>query len=237
MFQPHRFSRTQKLKEEFGRAFGDAHAAVIADIYPASEVPIPGVTGQTIVDEMIREGHAAARYQPDRKQLAIDIGRMLEPGDCVISLGAGNIHEAGSALAKDVALLDELHNTMGTGLLKLYEPLAKHTTMRIGGPAQFWAEPETEEGFARLVKFTTERGIPLFVIDAARICSCAMAASAVWLRNSGAGNSSGSKCARDRSRQVSACAKRNSPTPRATRRSAASNGSKGFPGMSAARCA
>jgi UDP-N-acetylmuramate--L-alanine ligase/UDP-N-acetylenolpyruvoylglucosamine reductase len=164
MFQPHRFSRTLKLKEEFGRAFGDANAAIIADIYPASEEPIPGVSGQTIVDEMIREGHDGARYQPDRKQLTIEIGRMLEPGDCVISLGAGNIHEAGSALAKDVALLDELHNIMGPGVLKLYEPLAKHTTMRIGGPAQFWAEPETEEGFARLVKFTTEREIPLFVM-------------------------------------------------------------------------
>ena len=164
MFQPHRFSRTLKLKEDFGRAFNDANVAIIADVYPASEVPIPGVTGQTIVDEMIREGHEAASFQPDRKKLAQEIGRMLEPGDCVISLGAGNIHEAASLLAKDVALLDELQNVMGAGVIKLYEPLAKHTTMRVGGPAQFWAEPETEEGFARLVKFTTERGVPLFVI-------------------------------------------------------------------------
>jgi UDP-N-acetylmuramate--alanine ligase len=61
-------------------------------------------------------------------------------------------------------LLDELQSTMGTGIVQLYEPLAKHTTMRIGGPAQFWAEPETEEGFARLVRFCTERGLPLFVM-------------------------------------------------------------------------
>ena len=164
MFQPHRFSRTLKLKEEFGRAFQDADVAMIADVYPASELPIPGVTGQTIVDEMIREGHAAASFQPDRKKLAQEIGRMLEPGDCVISLGAGNIHEAASLLAKDVALLDELQNAMGAGVIKLYEPLAKHTTMRVGGPAQFWAEPETEEGFANLVKFSTERGVPIFVM-------------------------------------------------------------------------
>lgn len=164
MFQPHRYSRTLKLKDEFGRAFDDADVAMIADVYPASEVPIPGVTGQTIVDAMIVEGHEAASFQPDRKKLAQEIGRMLEPGDCVISLGAGNIHEAASILAKDVALLDELQNVMGAGVIKLYEPLAKHTTMRVGGPAQFWAEPETEEGFARLVKFTTDRGVPLFVI-------------------------------------------------------------------------
>ena len=164
MFQPHRFSRTLKLKAEFGRAFHDADVVTIADVYPASEMPIPGVTGQTIVDEMIRDGHEAATFQPDRKKLAQEIGRMLEPGDCVISLGAGNIHEAATLLTKDVTLLDELQNVMGAGVIKLYEPLAKHTTMRVGGPAQFWAEPETEEGFARLVKFTTERGVPLFVI-------------------------------------------------------------------------
>ena len=164
MFQPHRFSRTLKLKSEFGRAFHDADVAIIADVYPASEVPIPGVTGQTIVDEMIREGHDAVSFQPDRKKLAQEIGRMIEPGDCVISLGAGNIHEAASLLAKDVALLDEMQTVMGAGVIKLYEILAKHTTMRVGGPAQFWAEPETEEGFSRLVKFATERGVPLFVM-------------------------------------------------------------------------
>jgi UDP-N-acetylmuramate--alanine ligase len=82
----------------------------------------------------------------------------------VISLGAGNIHEQGAALAKDVATLDSLFGVMGQGTIKLYEPLAKHTTMRIGGPAQFWAEPETEEGFARLVGFCSEQNIPLFVM-------------------------------------------------------------------------
>lgn len=164
MFQPHRYTRTLKLKEEFGRSFHDADVVVVADVYPASEPPIPGVSGQTIVDEALREGHDDIAFQQDRKQIAIDLGRRLEPGDCVISLGAGNIHEAGSALAKDAAMLDEIQGVIGAGVAKLYEPLSKHTTMRIGGPAQFWIEPETEEGFARLVKFAFGRGIPLFVI-------------------------------------------------------------------------
>jgi len=85
-----------KLKAEFGRAFHHADVAVIADVYPASELPIEGVSGQTIVDEMIREGHEAASFQPDRKKIPLEIGRALEPGDVIISLGAGNIHEAGS---------------------------------------------------------------------------------------------------------------------------------------------
>jgi UDP-N-acetylmuramate--L-alanine ligase/UDP-N-acetylenolpyruvoylglucosamine reductase len=164
LFQPHRYTRTVALKEEFGRAFRDASAVIITDIYPASEPPIAGVTGQTIVDEIVRDGHDAATYQPERKKVVMDVGRMMEPGDCVISLGAGNIHEAATFLTRDVALLDELQDVMGGGLLRLYEPLGKHTTMRVGGPAQFWAEPETEEGFARLVRFCRERKLPLFAM-------------------------------------------------------------------------
>jgi UDP-N-acetylmuramate--alanine ligase len=165
MFQPHRYTRTEALKDEFGRAFEDTDVLVVADVYAASESPIPGVSGQTIVDAIAQQtGQENCAFQPRREQITYDVGRILEPGDLVITLGAGNIHEQGAALAKDVAVMDELNAVMGAGTIKLYEPLAKHTTMRIGGPAQFWAEPETEEGFARMVRFCTERGIPLFVM-------------------------------------------------------------------------
>jgi len=164
MFQPHRYSRTQALKEEFGRAFSDADAVFVTDVYAASEQPIPGVSGETIVDELKREGHPAAFYQPNRKRLPLDVGRILQSGDCVLSLGAGNIHEQANILTKDVALMDEIYQMIGSGVVKLYEPLSKHTTMRVGGPAQFWVEPETEEGFARLVRFCTQRNLPLFVM-------------------------------------------------------------------------
>lgn len=164
MFQPHRYTRTLALKEEFGLAFGDASLVAITDVYPASEPPIEGVSGQLLVDEILRNGHEQVIYQADRKKLAIEIGRRLEPGDCVVSLGAGNIHESMKLLTRDVALLEEIQNLMGQGTARLYEPLAKHTTLRVGGPAQFWVEPETEEGFARLVRFCAEREVPLMVM-------------------------------------------------------------------------
>ncbi len=165
MFQPHRFTRTQALRDEFGRAFEDTDVLVLADIYPASETPIPGVTGQTIADAIAEKtAQEGVSFQPDRKRIAFDIGRMMEPGDLILSLGAGDIHEQGSVLTRDAAVLDDILDTMGPGIARLYEPLSKHTTMRVGGPAQFWAEPETEEGFAQLVRFTTERKLPLFVM-------------------------------------------------------------------------
>ena len=163
-FQPHRFTRTLKLKDEFGSAFDDAQFVFLADIYPASEPPIPGVTGQTIADAMALHGHTGGRYVPDRAQMVLEAGRLLQPGDILLSLGAGNIHEQGAILARDLAAMEEMQAVMGEGSVKLYEPLAKHTTLRVGGPAQFWAEPETEAGFARLAAHAHERGIPLMVM-------------------------------------------------------------------------
>lgn len=164
MFQPHRYSRTAALKEEFGRAFGDAAEVWVTGIYAASELPMEGVSGNSIVEEMQKEGHQGAYYQPDRAAMLMEVGRSMRPGDCVVTLGAGNIHEQARHLARDLGVLEALQQQMGCGEGRLYEPLSKHTTLRIGGPAQYWLEPETEEGFARLVKYCADESLPLFVI-------------------------------------------------------------------------
>jgi UDP-N-acetylmuramate--L-alanine ligase/UDP-N-acetylenolpyruvoylglucosamine reductase len=164
MFQPHRFTRTQALKDQFGMAFQKADHVFISDIYPASESPIPGITGQTLVDSAIASGHSSAHSVPSVSKMHEAAGAVLEEGDLVLSLGAGNIHEAGTRLVDDLKKRDQLQGIMGVGRIKLYEPLSKHTTMRVGGPAQFWAEPETEEGFADLVRFCFDENIPLMVM-------------------------------------------------------------------------
>ncbi len=164
MFQPHRHTRTQALKEEFGKAFDLADHVFISDIYPAGEKPIPGISGQTIVDAMLAHGHASARHVPDLHEIHKYAAAILEEGDLVLSLGAGNIHESGARLANDLKQRAELLDIMGEGRIRLYEPLSKHTTMRIGGPAQFWVEPETEEGFADLVRHCFDNSIPFMVM-------------------------------------------------------------------------
>src|SRR5205809_5236201 len=83
MFQPHRFSRTKALRREFGSAFDDADRIVITDVYPASETPILGISGQTIVDEIARHGHRCVNYQPRLEWVHRDVGNMLESGDLV----------------------------------------------------------------------------------------------------------------------------------------------------------
>ena len=164
MFQPHRYTRTLALKEEFGRAFDQADAVFIADVYPASEKPIPGVSGQMIVDAMRTHGHPHVEFQPDIRRIHQNAGLEIQDGDLVLSLGAGNVHEAGARLVSNLAARDKLLSAMGPGTIRLYEPLSRHTTMRVGGPAQFWAEPETEEGFADLVQLCFDEDIPFMVM-------------------------------------------------------------------------
>lgn len=164
MFQPHRYTRTLALRDAFGKAFDQADLAFIADVYPASEKPIPGVSGLTIVDAMRTHGHPGASFQPDIGRIHRDCGGEIRDGDLILSLGAGNIHEAGARLTADLLLRDRLASVMGAGSIRLHEPLSRHTTMRVGGPAQFWAEPETEEGFADLVQFCFDENIPFMVM-------------------------------------------------------------------------
>ena len=164
MFQPHRYSRTKALCTWFGSAFDDADRVVVTDVYPASEPPIPGISGQTIVDEIVKCGHRAASYQPRFERVHWDIGNALGGGDIVLSLGAGNIHEQLSILAADLVIAEKLQAIVGEGDVRLYEPLSKHTTLRVGGPAQFWVEPQSEDAFAQLIRFCRDENLPLFVM-------------------------------------------------------------------------
>jgi UDP-N-acetylmuramate--alanine ligase len=154
MFQPHRFSRTKALCCKFGGAFDDADRVVVTDIYAASEEPIPEISGQTIAAEIARHGHRGVSYQPRLEWVHRDVGNMLDSGDIILSMGAGNIHEQISILAADLVIAEKLKAIIGEeGHVRLYEPLSKHTTLRVGGPAQFWVEPRNENVFAELIRF------------------------------------------------------------------------------------
>ncbi|MES2707213.1 MAG: UDP-N-acetylmuramate--L-alanine ligase [Verrucomicrobiota bacterium] len=168
VFQPHRYTRTQLLRKEFGRAFSQADAVFILDIYPASELPIPGITGETIVEE-IRE-HEGGRIRifstPKRETAHLAVGNFLRPGDLLVTLGAGNVHEVGTRLTADLQTAEGLRLAQGEegSVVRLYEPMSRHTTIRIGGPAQFWLEPSTVAGFSRIIHHCREQGIPYKVV-------------------------------------------------------------------------
>ncbi len=166
VFQPHRFSRTQKLTSDFGKVLQAADRVFVCDIYPASELPIEGITAQTIVDSMNEHGDVKAEAVGTVSQSHYAVGNALVPGDMLITLGAGNVHEIGTKISRDAQVLEEIlrYTDDADAIGNLYEPMRKHSTMLVGGPAQFWVEPSSHEGFSRAVKYCRDRGIPVRVV-------------------------------------------------------------------------
>jgi UDP-N-acetylmuramate--alanine ligase len=96
-FQPHRYSRTQALLEEFGQAFFDADLVLVTDIYAASEPPVPGLTGRSVVDAILAHGQREATFVPRVEDLPKALDAATAPGDLVLTLGAGSITSVGPA--------------------------------------------------------------------------------------------------------------------------------------------
>jgi UDP-N-acetylmuramate--alanine ligase len=97
IFQPHLFSRTRIFAAEFGAALGLADRVIVLDVYAAREDPEPGVTGQLVADA-VPGGHA--RFVPDRAQVAAVIAGIAEPGDLVLTMGAGDVTMLGPQLVE-----------------------------------------------------------------------------------------------------------------------------------------
>jgi UDP-N-acetylmuramate--alanine ligase len=166
VFQPHRYSRTQLLRDEFGAAFEGADLVFVTDVYAASETPIPGISGQTIVDAVKERGQENVFSTPDLKTAHLEVGHQLREGDVILTLGAGNIHEVGTILARDLDILNRLRTEINEpeSELKLYEPMSRHTTLKVGGPAQYWVSPRSVETFAICLRFFAKLDIPVRVI-------------------------------------------------------------------------
>jgi UDP-N-acetylmuramate--alanine ligase len=98
VFQPHRYTRTRDLFEDFITAFYDASVLYITAIYPASEQPIPGVTGQKLYEEVKDHGHRNAYYIEDKDRIPEILRDELKEGDLLVFLGAGDVWRQGPKL-------------------------------------------------------------------------------------------------------------------------------------------
>lgn len=98
IFQPHRYSRTQLLLKEFGGAFKEADLLILTDVYSAGEEKIPGISGESILTEVLNKTNQAVSYIPNREDIAAAIKDQLSPGDLVMTMGAGDIYKTGEEL-------------------------------------------------------------------------------------------------------------------------------------------
>lgn len=108
LFQPHRYSRvslfTEVLHDEFGAAFDAADTLTFMDVYPAGEAPVPGVSGKTFLNVVIEhEGHPDLSYVPRRIEVVPYLVNLVQPGDLVITMGAGDVTAIGPELVNALA--------------------------------------------------------------------------------------------------------------------------------------
>ena len=99
LFQPHRYTRTQHLWDEFSRAFNQADVLVLADIYPAHEPPIPGVTSEALAAAIRNAGHKQVIYRSNLHEGIEYLLAEARPGDAIFTIGAGNVNRALGELA------------------------------------------------------------------------------------------------------------------------------------------
>src|SRR5438128_6825043 len=95
VFQPHRYTRTQLLQQEFCTAFYDADALVLLDIYAAGETPLPGVTTAVLYEGLIGHGQREVYYLRERTEVVPFLQRYLQANDILLTLGAGDVWEIG----------------------------------------------------------------------------------------------------------------------------------------------
>ena len=98
LFQPHRYTRTHALKDDFGRAFNDADVVLIAPVYGAGEAPIAGATNEGLADALVKHGHHNARAVNSLNDGITALAALVRPGDVVFTQGAGDVTHAGPEL-------------------------------------------------------------------------------------------------------------------------------------------
>jgi UDP-N-acetylmuramate--alanine ligase len=103
VFQPHRYTRTHHLRQEFLTAFNQADVLIVLDVYAAGEAPIPGVTAEDLAEGIRAHGHRNVTYLgSERARVVEHLAEITRPGDLVLTLGAGDVGQLGPELLKRI---------------------------------------------------------------------------------------------------------------------------------------
>ncbi len=100
VFQPHRYSRTRDLFDDFLTSFEGADRLILTEIYGAGEEAIPGICGEALYQAIKRRGHLEVEFISDKKKIARQLVPKLRPGDIVLTLGAGDIYRVGEEIVE-----------------------------------------------------------------------------------------------------------------------------------------
>jgi UDP-N-acetylenolpyruvoylglucosamine reductase len=165
---------------DFAEAFGDADKLFLTDVYAASELEIPNANSATLA-EAIRSRGQAVDYVPALRDVVSAVRAALHPGDLVLFLGAGDITKAAHELARELRsdsaapARNETKTMNETGkkfrdslspgtVVRQDEPLAKRTTLRVGGKADYFIEPANENDLSAALRLCGELKLPFIII-------------------------------------------------------------------------
>jgi UDP-N-acetylmuramate--L-alanine ligase/UDP-N-acetylenolpyruvoylglucosamine reductase len=179
-FQPHRYTRTQALLKQFATAFRGVDKLFLTEIYAASESPMAGVTGEALAETVRATGQKNVEYAATLEALTERLLEEAQAGDLILTMGAGDIYKVADNVAQTLSAcapqtLRRGRQTMNiesdlraalsdNAKLRVDEPLAKHTSLRVGGPAEFWIEPWDERDLAKVLRYCHGHEIPVTLI-------------------------------------------------------------------------
>ena len=187
LFQPHTYSRTKALRDEFVQALLEADEVILLDVYAAREDPIPGVSGRDLADRMTASG-GQVRWLPSAQGAIRYIVESSQDGDVVVTMGAGDVTEIAPRLiraleARDAGFIarsavdsgrstrdvayDALERALGeVGLARIRrnELMSRHTSWRIGGPVDLFAVAGSAEALSAALRLANELGVPCLVL-------------------------------------------------------------------------
>jgi UDP-N-acetylmuramate--alanine ligase len=176
VFQPHTYSRTRALLDDFARAFADADHVLLVDIFAAREQDDGSIHSRDILARM---SHPDAHYVGGLAEAADFLGRHLRAGDVLITLGAGDGYRIGEMVLKQAArgsagarpshassirALAQVLSTHFGSRLSHDEPLAKHTMLHVGGPADLWLTAETLNELIEAVALAKRYAVPVLLL-------------------------------------------------------------------------
>jgi UDP-N-acetylenolpyruvoylglucosamine reductase len=164
IFQPHRYTRLATFLDGFAKALRQADRVVLLPVYAAGEKMMEGA-GLPQLASKIAELGGAVEVAGSMAEGRSILGKIWEEGDLFLVMGAGDVTQLARKMANEFEAFRKVRDLVkGEGVVRWYEPMQKHTTIRIGGPAQVWFEPETEEALGRVVELCGKEGIPLTVV-------------------------------------------------------------------------
>ena len=164
VFQPHRYTRLEKFIHQFASSFKGADKLFILPVYASGENPISGIDGKKLTQLACLQS-IEAEYLPDFEKAHHRIGNFLKKGDLLMILGAGDVHQISTKILRDFSILEKLMSSdLSWECASLYEPLSLYTTLRIGGPAQFWISPKKFSDLELIFKRAKDLNLPLHIM-------------------------------------------------------------------------